>query len=167
MKNKKKFLISTLLSFFLLLLMSISICSASIEVTEIGIGGIPYHASADYIKSIYGEPDNVTTTHNHALWSGKIDNYYYGDSFQIVLRNDQVIWLGSTANNGLATPAGIKVGMKASMLTDVYATGAPRRDRYGNIISYYYRSIQNEYLGLKFDVDAKGIIKGIYAGQFD
>ena len=97
--------ISSVMLFLVLTLMSVSVCFASIPESEIGIGGITFHASADYVKSIYGEPDNVTTTYNHVLWSGKIDNYYYGDSFHIVLRNDQVIWLGSTANNGLATPA--------------------------------------------------------------
>lgn len=158
---------SFVMLFLVLTLMSVSVCFAGIPESEIGIGGITFHASADYVKNIYGEPDNVTTTYNHALWSGKIDNYYYGDSFQIVLRNDQVIWLGSTANNGLATPAGIKVGMKASTLTDVYATGKAYRDRYGNVESYYYRSDDDEYKGLKFTVNRNGIITGIYAGLFD
>ena len=158
---------TVVLMVFMLTLMSVSVCFAAIPTSEIAIGGITVGSSADYVKSIYGEPDRITTTYNHALWRGKIDEYYYGDSFHIILSDDKVIWLGTTANNGLATPAGIRVGMKVSTLIDVYGNGKAHRDRYGNICDYYYRSVKSEYSALKFGVDRNGIITAIYAGSFD
>lgn len=157
----------TVLFFLLLSVMSISVCSANLSEDEIAIGGIPYHATADYVKSIYGEPTNMTTTTKHALWTGKIDNYYYGDSFTVIFRNGEVICLGTTADNGLSTPAGIKVGMKASYLVDVYASGKETKNKKGIVTSYFYRSEKDSYTGLRFDVNERGIITAIYAGQFD
>ena len=152
-----------IMAFLLLTLMSTAVCFAGVSEDEIGIGGITFHSSADYVKSVYGEPDNIATTYDHPLWGGRIDEYLYGDSFRITLQNGRVIRVDSTANNGLATPAGIKVGMDISSVMDVYGTG-----RYiASQNAYYYRSINDEYLAIKFVVDSNGTVKAIYTGLFD
>lgn len=169
MKITRKLLTSTVLFLLLFTVMPISsICSASsLPLSEISIGGIPYRASADYVKSIYGEPDKLTTSDGSAIYAGVFQTYIYGNTFKVEIGGNQVIHVSTTANNGLGTPAGVTVGMDKKILESLY--GLPKnviRDKNHNTIGYYYRSEQSDYIGLRFEI-RNGKITAIYAGDFD
>lgn len=93
---------------------------ASVPASELSIGGIGVGASGSYVRSVYGNPDNIRSYSWGEIWK-------YG-SFEIVLENNTVLSLKSTSNNGLGTPAGLAVGMKVSTAYDLY--GKP--DSQGN-----------------------------------
>ena len=169
MKITRKLLTSTVLFLLLFTVMPISsICSASsLPLSEISIGGIPYRASADYVKSIYGEPDRVTYPKGSVIYDGQMVYYLYGNSFTVEIGGNQVMHIVTTANNGLGTPAGVTVGMDRKILDSLY--GSPKniiRDQNHNISSYYYRSEQSDYIGVRFDI-RNGKITAIRAGAFD
>ena len=92
-------------------LSSPSSCSAANFVSEdqCAIGGITYYCSTDYVKSIYGEPTRI---------SG--NKWWYGDTFYIAVHDNHVDGIYCTGHNGMATPAGVEVGMDVSVLNDVY-----------------------------------------------
>ena len=119
----------------IVLSLSISICSAakSFNAEQAAIGGIAAGSSTDYIKGIYGEPNKIRIRENHS------ETWYYGDTFQIDFINGKVSSVVSSGNNGLATPAGITVGMKKSKMTSNY--GSPQvTDKYGNRAIYTYQA---------------------------
>lgn len=165
MKNTKIFLFVVL---WLLSMMTVSICAASaVPDSEISIGGIPYGASVDYVKSVYGEPDRVTSSSGSVIYDGPEQYYIYGNSFKLEIGGNKVVHMSTTANNGLGTPAGATVGMNRKILDTLY--GSPKnimRDKNGYITGYYYRSERDNYIGLRFEIRS-GKITAIYAGAFD
>lgn len=151
---------------FCFIVITTGICSASVPDEQVALGGISYQSSSSYVKSIYGEPDRVTSTNNDPLYK-TVEKYYYGNSFLVEFSNSKAVWISISAHNGLATPAGVEVGMKMSTLHDVY--GPPTkvaRDRNGKVTMYYYGSYKSEYIGLRFDIKNETITK-ISAGSFD
>ena len=44
---------------------TMSAASASVPDEEVSLGGIPYGASVDYVRGIYGAPSKVSTTSQH------------------------------------------------------------------------------------------------------
>ena len=107
---------------------------ASIPDSELSLGGITVGSSADYVKSLYGEPDK-----DSGVRPGPEGNYYeylYGSSLRIHFdaNNNTIVSIFVTANNGFSTPAGITVGMDADVLTQLY--GEPFKNDRG-VISYH------------------------------
>ena len=106
---------------------------------EIAIGGIsPFTATPEYVRSIYGEPDKLSKGRDPS------GNYYekwlYGDSFEIWFSGENKLGVDVvkiTSANGLATPAGIKVGSRVSEVQDKY--GNPYFPYRGPSGSYRYR----------------------------
>ena len=143
--------------FMVLLLSSMmfaSVCvAAAVSDSEISIGGISYGASADYVKSVYGEPDRVTRSNGSVIYDGPEQYYIYGNSFKVEIGGNKVVHISTTANNGLGTPAGVTVGMDRKILDTLY--GSPKnimRDKNGYITGYYYRSERDNYIGLRFEI---------------
>jgi len=104
----RKILLSTLFS----LIMLVSTALASVPESELSIGGIGIGNSGGYVRSVYGNPDEVKNYNWGAIWR-------YG-SFKVILEKNKVISLESRGNNGLSTPAGVSVGMKMSNAYDLY-----------------------------------------------
>ncbi len=107
---------------------------ASIPDSEFSLGGITVGSSADYVKSLYGEPDK-----DSGVRPGTDGNYYeytYGSSLRIEFdaNSNTVTGIFVMANNGFSTPAGITVGMDADVITQLY--GTPFKNDRG-IISYH------------------------------
>lgn len=107
---------------------------ASIPDSEFSLGGITVGSSADYVKSLYGEPDK-----DSGVRPGPDGNYYeytYGSSLRIEFNanSNTVTGIFVMANNGFSTPAGITVGMDADVITQLY--GTPFKNDRG-IISYH------------------------------
>jgi len=85
---------------------------ASVPASELAIGGIGIGASGSYVRSVYGNPDDVKSYSWGEIWK-------YG-SFELVFEKDTVLSLKSVGNNGLSTPAGLAVGMKIGTAYDLY-----------------------------------------------
>ena len=91
---------------------------------EIAIGGIsPFSSTTEYVRSIYGEPGKKSEWTDED--GGFNEKWTYGDSFEIWFfgknKNKLSVQLIRTnAANGLATPAGIKVGSRASEVLEKY-----------------------------------------------
>ena len=102
-----------------------NVCFASISVDRIALGGISIDSSLKYVRSIYGSPNHIDSYAKGSCWKLK-----YGDGFFVWASSrgganyekgtyyvDQVI---ADKDNGIATPDGIKVGMKENIIEDTY-----------------------------------------------
>ena len=126
---------------------------------QIAIGGIsPFGSSQEYIRSIYGEPTKISRSWSKS-WEAITERWEYGDSFIMIFVGDSTeypYFMKCTAANGLATPAGIKVGSPASEVIEKY--GKPPFDGNG---SYRYKGRGD--CDFVFSV-ANGVVTAIYAG---
>lgn len=107
------------------------ICSAAprwkeIPVADMAVGGITLGADESYVRSIYGEPTDISYESNRRR-AGPINTktFTYGKTFIIVFNTEShKVWeVKSTGNNGLKTPAGFTVGMNLSDVLDHYGSG--------------------------------------------
>ena len=114
-------------------LVGIVTCNAAprlkeIPVADIAIGGISLGATENYVRSIYGEPDEISYD-NNSRRAGPINRktFRYGTSFFVVFdtdNNSNAVWeVKSTGNNGLKTPVGFTVGMNISEVRKYYGQG--------------------------------------------
>ena len=119
---------------------SFAVCSAGrpteIPIREIAIGGIDTLASEEYVRSVYGEPDEITYEPWQRAQPHNQKTFRYGDSFFIVFdADDGRAWrITTTGNNGLATPAGFANGVghffgHTALRQDVYIFPAAGRHR--------------------------------------
>ena len=133
---KKKFL----LMIVFLLCLSISICSAEkvISSDRAAIGGITISSDADYIRSIYGEPNQIRKSEDNQ----NAETWHYGDTFQIDFVDGITSSVVSSGANGLATPDGISVGMKKKSMRSKYGK-AHHADKYGKRAIYSYQVDNN------------------------
>ena len=77
------------------------------------LGGLTCGDSYEKEKSIYGQPKKIAGNNGY-------DTYHYSNSFSVEF-NDSKIWRITTKdNNGIATPDGVTVGQKPSVLIDIY-----------------------------------------------
>ncbi len=100
--------ITVLLAFCLVFLIS-SLCSAAnitlLPKEQVALGGITIRMSKDAVISMYGQP---VSDGNFVLKYGR-----YGTQFDIQYSTNAAAWVHTvtvSGNNGIATPAGIKVG---------------------------------------------------------
>ncbi|MFP8920001.1 hypothetical protein ACFCTO_07245 [Megasphaera indica] len=99
------------------------------------VGGLRPGYTLEYMESIYGQPvlDKVKPCNLPAFSQY---TYKYGDTISIFSIGGKVIFsVETTANNGWATPAGVAVGMKKSVLYDIYGKEDHTFQRNG--ITYY------------------------------
>lgn len=103
---------------------------ANISRADIAIGGINLGTTESYVRSIYGEPDEISYDSNR-LRAGPINRktFRYGSTFFVVFNIDHhpkesTVWeVKSTGNNGLKTPVGFTVGMNFSDVRKYYGQG--------------------------------------------
>ena len=107
---------------------------ASIPDSEFSLGCITVGSSADYVKSLYGEPDKDSGIRIGP--DGKYYEYIYGSSLRIEFdaNYNTITGVYVTANNGFSTPAGITVGMNAHVITKLQCEPF-KNDR--EILSYH------------------------------
>ena len=102
-------------------------CSArTLSVKEMYIGGVTF--SSNY-ERIYGRPTRVDNP------DSGFRTVYYGDSVRISYGEGQIGSITVTANNGWATPAGIRVGSNIDSAVKVY--GDPFAHKYGSQQAVY------------------------------
>ena len=125
---------------------------------RIAIGGIcPLAVTADYIKSIYGEPTEIIKAKVH----GTNDLWKYNDTLQIYVgEKNSILLIRSSGNNGLKTPDGIGVGDKIFTVLAKYGPAWVSPPNKGDG-SYWYQGSHNCLL--VFNVK-KGIVTSISAG---
>lgn len=141
-------------------------CSAApgryeeIPRADIAIGGITIGATENYVKSIYGEPNDISFQKSGYM-GYRTKTYRYGNSFFIMFwqgNTGGTTWIvadvKSTGNNGLKTPGGFAVGMK---LSDVYNRYGPGRTSDNSL---FYTS--NWWLNIMFKSDKNGKITEIH-----
>ena len=95
--------------------------AASIPAEEMALGGISIGAAADYVKSVYGQPDKIS-------YSDGVLYYYYGDNFALRFmrgnlyrnRTPSAITVTVSGANGLSTPSGLSVGLSVDALAELY-----------------------------------------------
>ena len=80
-----------------------------------------------------------------------MDRYTYGTSFQVTFVGDTVMYINTSAHNGIATPAGVTVGDPADKITRTY--GKPQRyTRYeSGEESFVYRDPYDIHIGFSVE----------------
>ena len=157
----KKILLFTALVTFV----TASVCFASIRLEQTELGCIRVGETRDFVESIYGEPDSSKVNH---MWGGM--NCRYGDSFDVTYTMDgHVIHISTTADNGIVTADGIKIGSTINDIMRVY--GEPKnsvRDRITNRFNMFFYNVEGERrIGIRFDFDLEGYVTKIGSGYFD
>jgi len=105
-------------------------CFANIAADEIALGGLVPNTPMSVVKKIYGQP--------LSYYRGHAD---YGNGFTIYTMGGNEAWsISTTQNNGIATPAGVIVGMNADVLNRVYgkADSLEKDNTFGGYIYHYY-----------------------------
>ena len=143
-----------------------SICFASIPRSELALGGITIGASINSVQRIYGAPTKIEYE-DFSMWGGqtRFYTYYYGNgSYSVTTTNGLgVVGVATTANNGISTPAGIKVGMSSGRLAMVYGeVNYTWDDNNGDKVFVYYENVNAKAAepdSLQFTVRNGRIIK--------
>lgn len=122
--------------------------SASVPNDELVVGGIEYGASAEYVRSVYGEPTEVEVKPDQAFYNGSAVEYEYGDSFELFLLDSQVRRIEIDRHNGIKTKAGIEVGSTLAQVKAAY--GEPDKVRHDK---YIYYSQDRSDIGFVFEIE--------------
>ena len=109
----------------------------SLDRSRIALGGITIGSTKAAVRHIYGEPTSVEK-------NGWL--YRYGSSFRIKfipgselgMADDGAYTIVTTANNGIATPDGVTVGMAPKVLDDVYGPADRVNDNRDGSTDYEY-----------------------------
>lgn len=130
--------IAAMLMFCIIFVVS-TLCSArALPNSEFSLGGlcVGTGCTLDYAISIYGEPEYVSSNEY-------VVTYRYGDS--VILkgwkRTDGTVYIyyvSVRASNGWGTPAGLTVGMKKSVATDLYGYENSDYDRSTGFYRTFY-----------------------------
>ena len=92
---------------------------------EIALGGIMVGTPRSEVEAIYGAPTERTEPVKGAMFGEMMDTYTYGTSFQVIFVKDTAMYVITTAHNGIATPAGVRVGDPSDKVMRTY--GKPHR----------------------------------------
>jgi len=103
-----------------------AVCSATVPNNAIGIGKVTPGMTSSKLTSIYGQP----SYRDGDEWSFK--------DFEVEIERGKVQEI-QTRSNALATPAGVKVGQDARILTRAYGN-ADRMEVEGNEEEYEFYS---------------------------
>lgn len=106
-----------------------SICSATLPKEQMALGGITIRMPKDSVIAMYGQPVSVD---QYGFKYGR-----YGTQFDInFISGLEVYGVFVSGNNGIATPAGIKVGMSYSDV--IRLLGKPDWQGKGEVMYIHY-----------------------------
>lgn len=140
---------------FALAAMAVGSCFAAmvgnVPDSEASLGGITLGNKMSYVRSIYGEPTEQHLTKTVLNENGVA--YRYGQGFFILenLYDYSIEELVSNANNGIATPMGITVGVPKSTVDALYGEGNLWKG------AYRYLTDKGKRIEIEYGVDANGI----------
>lgn len=137
----------------LMMLGSFTSSVEAVSTEQLSIGGISFGDTEEYVKSIYGKPNDLKKMKPGPIENGVV--YTYGNSFKITFSNGRVFGVATSANNGLGTSDGVFVGMNEDAMYKVY--GEPNSSKNG---TFFYKEDGRNYRGLRFKVD-DGVIEEI------
>ena len=136
----------------------LAVMTGPVPDSEASLGGITLGSPMSYVRSIYGAPTDRVPTKDY-IRQDAFSNIY-GNSFYVIEypKNSSVEELYVTANNGIATPLGITVGVPKSTVDTLYGEG-----RLWNG-AYLYLTDQGKRIEIKYEADAKGVmvVKSMY-----
>ncbi len=124
---------------------------------RMALGGLHVADAMDYVLSIYGEPDSQESGYSHASDKGYAI-WKYGDSVTIHFyqnpSNEEfyIQAIHVTADNGFATPDGIKVGSDIKMLKKAYGEAALQPTKKNGDGKYWYFNDKINYVHYLFYV---------------
>ena len=129
-----------------------------LPASEASLGGITLRSPMNYVKSIYGDPTDryITTGKFNTPAVGNL----YGKGFYVIEYANQpaVLELYTDANNGIATPMGITVGVPKSTVDKLYREGSFVQG------SYRYLTQEGKVIQIKYVTDDNDTpaVKSIY-----
>ncbi len=131
--------------------------AARLPHERMAVGELRLFDTMEHVKSLYGEPDSQKTGFSHGFESDYAIWEYSGTVKIFFVQNEEddnfsIRHLSVTADNGFATPDGIKVGMDAAVLTETYGEPILHRHSKKGIETYQYDNDRAEYLHLLFQV---------------
>lgn len=141
---------------FALSMMVVSTCLAytfgSVPASEASLGGITLGSPISYVRSVYGDPTETAWGKDRLNQDAK--SYRYGKGFFILERlyDNTVAELMTSANNGIATPMGITVGVPKSTVDALYSGG-----RSGNGYTSYMTQ-NGALIKITYGRDANGVL---------
>ena len=141
---------------FALSMMVVSSCLAytfgPVPASEASLGGITLGSPISYVRSVYGEPTETAWGKDRLNQDAK--SYRYGKGFFILERlyDNTVEELMTSANNGIATPMGITVGVPKSTVDTLYSGG-----RSGNGYTSYMTQ-NGALIKITYGRDANGVL---------
>lgn len=145
----------------IVLLSPIKQAVATIPEEEVAIGGITYRCPISKVLDKYGPP--LHSKDGKYYW--KANSLFINTWSATKGRTNYVTEVKSSSNNGIETPAGIKVGMSEMVLNQAYgqADDVFDNDIHGYIV-YVYNSSNSGSLAFRVN---RGVIKSIeIAGSF-
>ena len=137
-------------------MMVVSSCLAyafgPVPASEASLGGITLGSPISYVRSVYGEPTETAWGKDRLNQDAK--SYRYGKGFFILERlyDNTVAELMTSANNGIATPMGITVGVPKSTVDTLYSGG-----RSGNGYTSYMTQ-NGALIKITYGRDANGVL---------
>ena len=153
--------------FFIALALAASFCgAAAAKVTDeqIALGGITIGSTEAYVRQTYGPPKSIERSF-FAPRNQFIRDYQYGESFLVsILETDGTVFrmMSMGQKNGIATPAGVKVG---DPFTDVISKyGYPDLRQIDGETDYYWYFGEGEKGNLVFHI-SYGKVTGIVCGK--
>lgn len=136
----------------------LAVMTGPVPDSEASLGGITLGSLMSYVRSIYGAPTDRVPTKDY-IRQDAFSNIY-GNSFYVIEypKNSSVEELYVTANNGLATPMGITVGIPKSTVDKLYGEGSFVQG------SYRYLTQEGKVIQIKYVDDANdvAVVKSIY-----
>ena len=132
-------------------------CSATISANRFFLGGLTLEKPMREVTEMYGKAARVEK-------DGAGTRYFFGDeSFCIVEFGDRICAIHSNANNEIATPDGLTVGMDEQVILDVYGKPDRLTQQDDGLKNYIYLKNGRKYEELNFFVRESKIV-GISLG---
>lgn len=152
-------LFSWIVAAFMLMQMAVCQAGGNIPKEDVALGGIPLNVSEEYVRSVYGAPDDISYKTDGGF--GKTKKFAYGTSFYVTFDNrNRVIDVMSNGNNGLKTPPGFAVGMPMSEVKAYY--GSAGYDNQGKDGTWSIRYSSDWGVYIKYIADEDEMIKAIH-----
>ena len=149
---KKKFLAALLGA----MMMTGTICFATVSHNQIELGGIKYGATISEVEKILGTPNRLETKYKH--YGEKIE-YHYGD-LKIEFINGKVVEIEMEEYGNLKTAAGIGIGSTIADVERAYGKAdSIHKDKY-----IYFNDDKSLRLVFEFK---KGVVHEIKCGDID
>lgn len=144
-KTLKKMVLAGLMG---LTMLGTTVCSAMVSNSQLNLGGIQFLSGPEYAQKVYGGDLFKTDDGQAMLDYGTFYIYYNKQAAQKAIKGTRpghymATSIATIANNNIATPVGLKVGMSAAELTKIY--GEP------DVTLNKHSSKRLQSLGVKYD----------------